>query len=122
MAGLWSRRRVKWAGQFIEKQRNNVGVSQPSCSSPAISRSLLHAAVRGSAQANGTAMTCLHHFDTLTEIKPHDAGRRCSQTDPSPLATTVDLTELARLLASILSLAESVRTPWRPRTMEQWLT
>jgi hypothetical protein len=66
-------------------------------------------------------MTCLHHFDSLLEFAPHACGRCCCQPDPHP-PTSRDLTELAQLLAVVLRLAESAPPPWRPQTMEQWLT
>jgi hypothetical protein len=66
-------------------------------------------------------MTCLHHFDSLLEFAPY-ACDRCSQAAHSLDATSLDLTELAQLLATVLRLAESAGTSWRPQTMEQWLT
>ena len=67
-------------------------------------------------------MTCLDHFDTLLEFDAHAVDPRHCHAQPGRTATSADLTELAQLLASILRLAESVRAPWRPQTMEQWLT
>jgi hypothetical protein len=67
-------------------------------------------------------MTCLYHFDTLIEFDAHAVDPHHPRAEHGHPATAADLSELAQLLASILRLAESVRTPWRPQTMEQWLT
>lgn len=67
-------------------------------------------------------MSLLSRFEHLIALDPDLLPRDARFADLADVVGRADPAELAVLLEMILRQARMASTPWRPRTMQEWLT
>lgn len=67
-------------------------------------------------------MSLLQHFDTLVEIDPTVIARHASSADLAAWVAALTPAQQAELFTLLARHAQAQATPWRPKTMQAWLT